>query len=148
MPSDVVKRFLALQKIGLLTINCHELSADEQLALASVLSDEFQGRVLALVRDEEIVFDIIAGRDLDEARVESVVMSFIGRRKEAEHYSLERSGDILVVHSSDPLARARGRKRGGLPANLLRCPFCNFVTPYQEAYDVHFRSHGTMMGVR
>lgn len=131
----------------MLTINCHELSVDEQLALASALSDEFQGRVLALVRDEDIVFDIITGSDLDETRVESVAMSFIGRRKDAEYYSLERSGDVLIVHSADPLARSRGRRQGGLPSNLLQCPFCSFVTPYQEAYDVHFRSHGAMIGV-
>jgi hypothetical protein len=132
----------------LLTVNCHELSVDEQLALASALSDEFQGRVIALVRDEDIVFDSITGSPPNDAEVERVVRSFIGRRKEAEHYSLTRNGEVLIVHSADPLARARGRRSVGLPPNLLQCPFCGFVTPYQEAYDVHLRSHGAMLGVR
>ena len=121
---------------------------DEQLALASNLSDEFQGRVLALVRDVDIVFDVIAGKGLDEAHVESVVRRFIGRRKDAVHYSAERSGEVLTIHSPDPLARGRGRRRGGLPDNLLQCPICGFVTPYEESYVIHYRSHGALMGVR
>lgn len=145
---DAVKPTLLVTIPGVLTIKCHELTVDEQLALASALSDEFQGDLLALARDEDIVFDVLAGKDLDKSRVESVIRSFIGRRKDAEHYSLEVSGEVLVVHSADPLARSRGRKPGGMPSNLLKCPYCSFVTPYQEAYDVHFRSHLVGVGVR
>jgi hypothetical protein len=124
------------------------LTVDEQLALASALSDGFNGELVALVRDEDIVFDVFAGKGPDESKVESIVRDFMGRRKDAHHYSLVRSGEVLTVHSADPLARSRGRKQGGLPDNLLQCPFCSFVTPYQEAYDVHLRSHGAMLGLR
>ena len=126
----------------MIVIDCHELTVDEQLALASSLSDQLQGRAIALVRDEDIVFDVMRGNDLDQGQIESLVKQFISRRKESEHYSVERKGETLVVHSADPLARGRGRMEGRLPDNLLQCPFCPFVTPYQEAYVVHVRSHG------
>jgi len=126
----------------MIEIDCHELTLDEQLALASTISDQLQGNAIALVRDEDIVFDVMSGKDLDERQVEDLVKQFISRRRESEHYSVERTGETLVVHSADPLARGRGRKEGRLPDNILGCPFCPFVTPYQEAYNIHVRSHG------
>jgi len=125
----------------LLTIDCRELTVDEQLALASEISDKLQGKTVALVRDVDIVFDTISGVPPGETGIEPLVREFVSRRKDSEHYSVETEGDTIVVHSPDPLARGRGRRMAGLPENVLKCPFCAFVTPYQEAYDVHFRSH-------
>jgi len=122
-------------------IDCHELTVDEQLALAGSLSESFQGKVVALVNGDKVVFDTIEGPPPDEDRIERLVSDFISRRKDSKYYSIERVGQALVVHSADPLARERGRKQAGLPDNVLKCPFCAFVTPYQEAYNVHFRSH-------
>jgi len=124
-----------------LTVDCRELTIDEQLALASALSDELQGGAVALLRDEDIVFDVIGGKEVDEGRVMAVVREFVGRRKEGDHYGVELKGDRLIVHSADPLARSRGRRKQGLPPNILKCPACNFVTPYEEALVVHLRSH-------
>jgi len=125
----------------MLETDCPEVTVDEQLALAGDLSDSFQGKVVALLSGEKIVFDTIEGPPPAEQRIEQLVSDFISRRKESQYYSIERTGKTLVVHSADPLARERGRKQTGLPDNVLKCPFCSFVTPYQEAYDVHFRSH-------
>ena len=125
-----------------ISIDCHELTVDEQLALATAISDGLGGRAVALVKDSEVVLDALSGPDPDPSEVAAIVRRFISKRKDAQYYSLESEGDDLVVHSADPLVRGRGRKEAGLPDNLLKCPFCGFVTPYQELYNVHFRSHG------
>jgi hypothetical protein len=125
----------------LFTIDCHELTVDEQLALASALSEGLEGKALALVRDIDIVFDTLGAKGIDEVQVEAMVRRFVAKRKDGKYYSVEREGDSLVVRSADPLARSRGRKNPGLPANLLKCPACSYVTEYQEALTVHLRSH-------
>jgi hypothetical protein len=85
--------------------------------------------------------------DKDEpVEVEAIARHFVSRRKDARHYLVERDWDFLVVHSPDPLGRRRGRKKASLPGNLLQCPFCSFVTPYQELYNIHVRSHGVPSG--
>jgi len=129
-----------------IAIDCKELTVDEQLALAGALSDAFEGRAFALVKDETIVFDTLRVPEPQKREVDEVLGRFLAKRKDSSHYSSEWDGSTLVLHSPDPLARARGRKDSGqmLPPNLLKCPFsgCGFVTPYQELYAVHVRSHG------
>ncbi|MDE1854170.1 MAG: hypothetical protein KGI38_10575 [Thaumarchaeota archaeon] len=34
--------------------------------------------------------------------------SFVSKRKEAQHYSIEEKGGCIVVHTPDPLVRSRG----------------------------------------
>jgi hypothetical protein len=126
----------------LIEVDCSEMDLDEQLALASAISDGLGGRGVALVKDAKVVIDAMSR--LAPSEVAALVGSFVARRKDSRHYSVEADGEEIRVHTPDPLARARGRKDTGelLPPNLLKCPFCNFVTPYRELYDVHFRSHG------
>jgi hypothetical protein len=123
-------------------VDCGELMMDEELALVSAISDSLKGRGIALVNGEKIVFDSFGEGQLDEREVELVVSEFVAHRKGGEFYSVERVGDSLVVHSADPVAASRRRPTEKLPPNLLKCPFCPFVTPYQEMYVVHTRSHG------
>jgi hypothetical protein len=125
-----------------ITIDCHELSTDEQLALASSISDALEGRGVALTRDKDVVIDSLLGPAPDLFEVEALVKSFVGRRRDSAHYSVERMGDMLVVHSADPIKGARGRRKAQLPENLMKCPLCAFVSPYEELYNVHLRSHG------
>jgi len=127
----------------LIQVDCSEMTLDDQLALASAISDGLGGRVVAAVKDADIVLDTLTGT-VSQGDVMVIVRSFVSKRKDARQYSVESEGDRIIVHTPDPLARSRGRKDTGqlLPPNLLKCPFCNFVTPYQELYDVHFRSHG------
>jgi hypothetical protein len=94
------------------------------------------------VNGGKIVFDSFGEGPLDERAVESVVSQFVEHRKEHQFYSVERVGGSLVVHSADPVAASRRRPTEKLPPNLMKCPFCSFVTPYQELYTVHTRSHG------
>jgi hypothetical protein len=124
------------------TVDCHELTQDEQLALAGELTGGLQGSAVALVNDSRIVFDQLSGRKVDAAEVETLVRAFVSRRKDAKYYAVETQGDTILVRSPDPLARGREGKRPDLPPNVLKCPFCSFVTPYQELYNVHVRSHG------
>jgi len=126
-------------------VDCSELTADEQLALASSISDSLAGRTLALVSDTKIVFDNLSGPAISQSEIEAQVRTFVSRRKDAKLYSLEWKGEVMVIHSPDPLVRSRGRMEGRLPDNLMMCPFCSFVTPYQEAYNVHVRSHGFVL---
>lgn len=125
-----------------LRIDCKELTMDEELALASSISDSLKGRGIALVNGDKIVLDSFGEGELDEKAVEAVVSEFVAHRKGHEFYSVERNGDSIVVHSADPVAAAGRRPTEKLPPNLLKCPFCSFVTPYQELYVVHTRSHG------
>lgn len=119
------------------------MTVDEQLALASAISDGLAGRAVALVKDDKVVLDALTGK-MTPRDVLTLVRNFVLKRKEARLYSVELTRDTIKVHTPDPLARSRGRKDTGqlLPPNILKCPFCNFVTPYQELYDIHFRSHG------
>jgi len=127
----------------LIEVDCSEMTVDEQLALASAISDGLAGRAVALVKDDKVVLDTLTGKTTPRD-VLTLVRNFVLKRKEARLYSVELTRDTIKVHTPDPLARSRGRKDTGqlLPPNILKCPFCNFVTPYQELYDIHFRSHG------
>jgi hypothetical protein len=126
----------------LISIDCSELTTDEQLALAAAISDGLGGAAIALVRDTEIVLDSISNQKPDHSQVETIVKQFISRRRDSQYYSLEREGDRFVIHSPDPLVRARGRRKDTLPENLLKCPWCAYVTPYEELLAVHCRAHG------
>jgi len=123
-------------------IDCTELTADEQLALAGEVTGALDGKGIALAKGRKIVLDNLSGADLDERTVEAAVSDFISRRKDASHYSVERAGDRIIVHSPDPIAASHSSRLQGLPPNLMKCPFCSFVTPYEELYVVHYRSHG------
>lgn len=129
----------------MVSIDCHELTFDEQLALAGAITEGLGGRAMALVKDEKIVLDNIAGETLAIHALESIVRRFVERRRDGSLYSIEIGEDEIIVHTPDPLARSWGRKDSGqvLPDNLLKCPFfgCGFVTPYQELYIVHVRAH-------
>jgi len=119
------------------------MTLDEQIALASAISDGLGGRGMALVKDNEIAIDTISGQ-VSANDVLHLVKDFVSKRRDAQNYSVESVGDEIKVHTPDPLARSRGRRDTGqlLPPNLLKCPFCSFVSPYQELYNVHVRSHG------
>ncbi len=128
----------------MIEVDCTEMTLDEQLAMASAISEDLAGDAVGIIKDTKIVLDILSER-ISVSDVEDVVVRFVSRRKESQHYSLEVNGASIVIHTPDPLARSKGRKDSGqmLPPNLLHCPFtsCGFVTPYQELYDVHVKSH-------
>ena len=128
----------------MIEVDCSEMTLDDQLALASAISEGLSGRGMALVKDSKVVLDPLA--KVSTGEVLGIVKAFISKRKDAQHYSVEEDGDDIMVHTPDPLARSRGRKDPGqlLPPNLLKCPFagCGFVTPYQELLTIHVRSHG------
>ena len=118
------------------------MTLDDQLALASAISDALDGRAVALVKDDKLALDTLSN-SVTIGEVVEVVRGFVSKRKDAQYYSVEADGTEVLVHTPDPLARSRGRKDTGqlLPDNLLKCPYCPFVTIYQELYDVHMRSH-------
>ena len=126
----------------MIRVDCHELTRDEQLAIASELSDALAGRAVALVDDHRLVLDSMRGPEPDVAEIEAIVRSYISRRPKAAEYSIDRAGDVLTVRSPDPIAATHGQRRSPLPDNLKQCPFCSFVTPYDELLTVHVRSHG------
>ncbi len=126
----------------MITIDCRELSTDEQLALAAAISDALQGRCVALKRDNEIVVDNLLGQPPEPVEVEAIVRRFIGKRRQPEHYSVERKGDTFVVHAPDPVAAGHAKRKAQLPENLMKCPLCGFVSPYEEMYNIHLKSHG------
>lgn len=127
---------------GMILIDCSELDVDEKLALASTISDEMGGRVLALVKGKNIVLDVISGEKPEVLTVRSIVSDFISSREDGSHYSLDVSGDRIVVHPADPIPALRRKPERELPPNVRQCPFCGFITEYDELYMVHVRAHG------
>lgn len=126
----------------MLVIDCRELTVDEKMALASFISDELSGAALALINGEDIVLDEIAHSPVATGRVEGIVRRFVLRRRDTQNYSVEREGARMVVHSAHPIVARHDRKHNELPPNLIKCPFCPFLTPYEEMYTIHVRAHG------
>ena len=126
----------------MIVVDCSEMTLDDQLALASAISDGLGGRGVALVKDSTLVIDAMS--KVGAGEVLGLVRSFVSKRKDARYYSVEPDGERISVHTPDPLSRSRGRKDTGqlLPENLLKCLFFFFVTAYKEIYTVHVRSHG------
>jgi hypothetical protein len=124
-----------------LEIDCSELTADEKLALASQISDDLDGKAIALTKGDSIVLDQLAEEEVSLWTLKAIVEDFVSRRKDAEHYSLEVDGEVIVVHSADPVAAMRKKPENTLPPNLRQCPYCAFITEYEEEYVVHVRSH-------
>jgi hypothetical protein len=126
----------------LIEVDCSEMTLDDQLALASAISDGLGGRAVALVNHDKLALDTMSNK-VSVGEVAGVVRGFVSKRKDAKYYSVEEDGEEIKVHTPDPLARARGRKDTGqlLPDNVLKCPYCSFITPYQELYNIHMRSH-------
>ena len=66
---------------GMITVDCTEVMTDEELALASSLSESLQGRALALVKGGEIVMDVFSGQTLALEDVKRFVTDFVSRRR-------------------------------------------------------------------
>jgi hypothetical protein len=126
----------------LIEVDCSQISADEELALAAELNGALKGRAICFINHGKIVFDSLSAERLDADAVERAVRDFVARRNDAEHYSVERIDESILVRSPDPIAASHRRRIEELPPNVYKCPFCPFVTPYQELYVVHYRSHG------
>lgn len=127
---------------AVLEVDCAELSNDEKLALASEISDKFEGKVLALIKRDIIVLDQLTDKKIDIGTLKPVVVDFASRRKDSEYYSLEVIDDRIIVHSADPVAASRRKTEKTLPPNLKQCPVCgSFVTEYDEELVVHIRTH-------
>ena len=125
----------------MLEIDCSELSADEKLALASQISDDLEGRAVALTKIDSIVLDQLTDEKVDLGTLQAIVGSFVSRRKDSQYYSVELDGETIVIHSADPIAASRRKTENTLPPNVKQCPYCAFITEYEEEYVVHVRSH-------
>ncbi len=125
----------------MLQIDCSELSPDEKLALASEISDALEGRALALVKLDAIVFDQLSDEKVGVDTLQPIVSDFVSRRKDSQYYAVEVKGETVMVHSADPIAAARRKTEYTLPPNLRQCPYCSFITQYEEEYTVHMRAH-------
>lgn len=125
----------------MITVDCSEISVDEKLALATAISTRLEGQAIALVKGEEIVLDELTEEIVKPVSVLGIVRDFVSRRKDAEHYSTEIDGDLIVVHPADPIAAMKRKRQNQLPPNLLQCPFCGYITQYEVAYIAHTRLH-------
>jgi hypothetical protein len=125
----------------MIEVDCAELSNDEELALASEISDRLEGRALALVKQDSIVLDQLTDERLDVEALRPIVGDFMSRRKDSEHYSFEVDGQKIVVHSADPIAASRRKAENTVPPNLMQCPYCWFITQSEGEYTLHLKSH-------
>lgn len=148
-PSELIRNCRQVAAaIAVVKIDCSELTQDVQLALASSISEETQGKSLALVSGEDIVIDTISGPMMDSARLTRLVEKFISRRKEAEHYQVETQGDAIVVRSPDPVAARRTRTLFRVPPGAYQCPACGLILPDEGKYQTHLRTHDLIRGIR
>ena len=125
----------------MIEVDCSELRTDEKLALASEISDGLEGRAIALVKGETIVLDQLTREEVGMGSVAPIIRGFLSRRKDSQYYSLEFEDDIAIVHSVDPVAASHRKSQNSLPPNLKQCPYCSFITEYEEEFVVHTRSH-------
>ena len=126
----------------MISVDCHELTNQEQLALASSISDSLSGRALALIDKDKIVLDVLKGPGPALDEVEAIVRRWTAGQQDSEYYGVEVQENTIIIKSPDPVAATHRRRVNPLPDNLKQCPFCAFVTPYDELYIVHVRSHG------
>ena len=125
----------------MLKVDCTELTTDEMLALASSINEGMHGKAIALVNNGSVVIDQVDKDGVSVGDISSLVREFISRRKDSEHYSMNLEGDTIIINSADPVAAKASKRPAGLPQNILACPFCPFVTPYQELYNTHVATH-------
>jgi hypothetical protein len=129
-------------------IDCSELTKDEQLALASAISDGLEGVGVALIKGNEIVVDQLTARKVEVRSVLPIVSGFVSKRTESLLYDLVVSGDVITLHSPDAMAARSRRNRSRLPPNVFQCPACGLILPSQEKYDDHMRMHDILRGLR
>lgn len=132
----------------MIEVDCSELSQEEQLALAASISDELQGKSLALVKGSSIVIDPISGPKLDIAQLVHFVERFVSKRKNVNYYDVERQEDKVVVHSSDPIAANRNRTQYRVAPGAYQCPACGLILPDEGKYQIHLRTHDLIRGLR
>ncbi len=124
----------------MILVDCSQLTAHEKLELASRISDSFEGLAIALVKGESIVLDDLSKEKPEPSSVKKAVAGFVSKWKDAGHYTVELAGDRIIVHSSNR-ATAKEKAENTLPPNLKQCPYCAFVTQYEEQMTVHVRAH-------
>ena len=90
----------------------------------------------------ELVLDVSDQATLGVDEVNRIVWGFISRRKDAKYYTLSVAGEVITVHPPVPVAKESRRNPELLPPNLMRCPYCGYVTQYEEEFVVHTRAHG------
>jgi hypothetical protein len=132
----------------MIKVDCSELTEEEQLALAASISDELQGKSLALVNGSNIVIDQISGPKLDVAQLVHLVEKFVSKRKDVNQYGVERHEDKVVLHSPYPLAAKRTRSYYRVPPGAYQCPACGLIFPDEGRYQVHLRTHDLVRGMR
>lgn len=125
----------------MIVVDCSELSSEDKLGIADEISDALSGRAFALVKLDSVVIDQLTDEPVSASEILKVVKEFVSTRKDGRYYSVEQVAEKIVVHPADPIDASNKRRDNQLPPNVKQCPFCPFVTPYDEAYQVHLRSH-------
>jgi hypothetical protein len=120
----------------LIEIDCREIP-DQVLALATYIGDRSDGVAVPLVKNDRIVFDEIVPGGLDLDATARSVGEFITENDLGCTLTVE--NEVVVVHS--PILRKRSKNMNTLPPGLLQCPYCSYVTQYQEELTVHTRAH-------
>ena len=116
--------------------------------MATSISDELEGKSLALVKGSSIIIDQISGQKLDVAQLLHLVEKFVSKRKDADYYEVERQEDKVVVHSPDPIAAKRSRTHYRVPPGAYQCLACGLILPDEGGYQIHLRTHDLIRGLR
>ncbi len=125
----------------MIKIDCSELSADEKLALASMVSDSLEGRAILLSKGEDIVLDNLTEQAVGVDEVRGLVERFVQKREDHSEYAVEVERDLITVRSPDPIAAKRNQREKLLPPNVFQCPFCPYVTTSEGLYRTHSTLH-------
>jgi len=109
------------------------------LALASLISDDLDGKGVAIVKDDKILVDQISKANISVASVLTMVEAFVAKRKDPTKYSFEVSRSGILIHSRN--LREAGYKKGirRLPPGFSQCSLCGFLTRDREVLTLHVR---------
>lgn len=69
-----------------------------------------------------------------------VIEAFVSRRKDPTYYSVEVSGDNIIVHLHDLLKGDEKKMIRRLPPGFLQCSLCGFLTKDRERLSLHIRT--------
>lgn len=131
----------------MIKVDCSELSGETKVAIAEAISEGLGGAGVALLDGDYVAIDTLSGPDIGADRVQSILRSYISRRKDASLYRVESDGKHLAVRSSLALSPKEKRVEDKLPPGLFQCPVCGFVTTSEGSYQDHLRIHDLLRGV-
>ncbi|MFQ5920577.1 MAG: hypothetical protein ACE5JV_01000 [Nitrososphaerales archaeon] len=118
----------------MITIDCHDMR-ELKVELAAYISE--RTKVVALMKSDEIVLDSLTDDVADVNDVSQHVTAFLAMKDLSKDFLVKVKGKKIIIVSIS------GRKvtRTDKDLELLECPHCGMLSPYEEEMSVHLKAH-------